>query len=135
MENFLVAHINSFTTWKTLIAIKTIVKTRSPRDEIENDVTNSETLNLETFFSQATCKVASFSLILDLMHECYVISFPNVFYFLIWRSSCFVAYFHISTSQKKIEGTGLAYCFLPLERVKITRNWNFHPQTKQTFIL
>ena len=81
MENFLVAHINSLTTWKTLIAIKTIVKTRSPRDEIENDVTNSETLNLEIFFSQATCKVASFSLILDLIHECYVISFPNVFYF------------------------------------------------------
>ena len=83
MENFLVAHISSLTRWKTLIAIKTIVKTRNPRNEIENDVTNSETLNLETFFSQATCKVASFSLILDLMHECYVISFPNVFYFLI----------------------------------------------------
>ena len=68
-----------FTTKKTLIVIKTIVKTRDPGDEIENEVTNSETLNPETFFSQASCKYGSFSLVLGLMHECYVISFPDVF--------------------------------------------------------
>ena len=70
------------TTKKTLIVIETIVKTRDPRCEIENEETNSETLNLKTF-SQAFCKVASFPLVLDLMHECCVISFPDVFHFLI----------------------------------------------------
>ena len=79
---------------------KTILKTRDPRYEIENEVTNSETLNPETIFSQAFDKVVSFLLALDLMHKCYVISFPDVFHFLIWRSNCFVAYFHLSTSQK-----------------------------------
>ena len=39
-----------FTTKKTLIAIKIIVKTKDRGDEIENEVTNSETLNSETFF-------------------------------------------------------------------------------------
>ena len=76
---------------------------REDRDagyEIENEVTDSETLNLQTFFSQAFCKVASFPLALDLMHECCVISFPDVFHSLIWRSNCIVAYLHISTSQK-----------------------------------
>ena len=33
------------------------------------------------------------------------------------------------------KGKGLAYCFLPLESVKITKNWNFHPQTKHVFPL
>ena len=56
---------------------------RDPGDEIENEVTNSETFNLETFLSQASCKVASFPLVLDLMYECYVISFPDVFHVLI----------------------------------------------------
>ena len=60
-------------------------------------VTNSESLNSKTLvFSN----VASFSLVLDLMHEWYVISFVDVFHFLIWESACFVAYFHISVSQK-----------------------------------
>ena len=72
-----------FTTKKTLIIIKTIVKTGDPGDEIEIEVTNSETLSSETFFSQASCKYASFFLVLDLMHEYYVISFPNVVHFLI----------------------------------------------------
>ena len=71
------------TTKKTLIVIKTIVMTRDAGYEIENEVTNSETLNLQTFFSQAFCKVASFPLALDLMHECCVISFPDVFHSLI----------------------------------------------------
>ena len=57
------------------------MKTRDPGDEIENEVTNSETLNSETFFSQASCKVASFPLVLDLMHECDVISFQVFFSF------------------------------------------------------
>ena len=70
-------------TKKTLIVIKTVVKTRDPRDEIENEVPNSETLNSETFISQASCNVASFPLILDLMHECYVILFSDIFQFLI----------------------------------------------------
>ena len=39
-------------------------------------------------------------LILDLMQECYVILFPDVFQFFIWRHSCFVVHFHI-TSQKR----------------------------------
>ena len=71
------------------------MKTRDPG--IENEVTNSETLNSETFFSQGFCKVPSFPLVLDLIHKCYVISFPDVFHFLI-RSSCFAMYFHISTT-------------------------------------
>ena len=53
--------------------------TRDPGEDIENEVINSEISNLETFFSQASCKYASFSLVLDLMHECYVISFQDVF--------------------------------------------------------
>ena len=65
---------------KTLIVIK---KTRDPGNEIENEVSDSESLNLETFFSQAFCKVASFPLVSDLMHECDVISFPDVFDFLM----------------------------------------------------
>ena len=88
------------TTKKTLIVIKTIVKRRDRGYEIENKVTNSETLNSQTFFSQAFCKITGFPLVLDLIHECYVISFPEVYDFLIWRSTCFAAYFHISTSQK-----------------------------------
>ena len=76
-------------------------------------MTNSETLNSENFFSQASCKVASFPLVLDLMHKCYVILFPDVFYFLICRSTCFVAYFHILTSQKLREN-GIGILFLTL---------------------
>ena len=101
------------TTKKTLIVFKTSVKTRDPEDEIENEVTNSETLNSETFFSQASCKVASFPLVLHLMHKCYVISFTEVFHFLIRRSTCFVAYFHILTSQK-FRGNGIDILFLTL---------------------
>ena len=102
-----------FTTKKTLIVIKTIVKTRDPGDEIENEVTNSETLNSETFFSQAYCKVASFPLLLDLIHKCYVISFSDVFHFLTCRSTCFVAYFHILTRQN-LQGNGIGILFLTL---------------------
>ena len=82
------------------------MKARDPGDEIENEVTNSETLNSETFFSQASCKVARFPLVLDLMHKCYLISFPDVFHFLICRSTCLVPYFHILTSQK-LRGNGI----------------------------
>ena len=89
--------------------------TRDPGDEIENEVTNSETFNSGTFFSQASCRVASFPLVLDLMHECYVISFPDIFHFLIWRSSCFVAYFHMSTSHK-LWGDEIGILFLNLGR-------------------
>ena len=122
------------TTKKTLIVIKTIVKARDPGYEIENEVTNSETLNSETFFSETFCKVASFPLVLDLMHECYVISVPYVFHFLLWRSNCFVTYFHISTSQK-LWGNKIGILFLSLRTCEKTRNWNFHPLTKHTFIL
>ena len=59
------------------------MKTRDPGDEIENEVTNSEPLNSETFFSQATCEVASFPLVLDLMQQCYIVSFPDVIHFFI----------------------------------------------------
>ena len=101
------------TTKKTLIVIKTIVKRSDRGYEIENKVTNSETLNSQTFFSQAFCKVASFFLVLDLMDECYVISFPDVFHLLIWRNACFVAYLHISSSQKP-PGNELGTRFLTL---------------------
>ena len=47
------------------------------------------------------------------MHKCYVISFPDVFQFLICRSTCFVAYFHILTSQK-LRGNGIGILFLTL---------------------
>ena len=100
---------------KTFIVIKTIVKTRDSGDEIENEVTNSEILNSETFFSQASCSVASFPLLLDLMRGCYVISFQDVFHFLIWRSTCFFAYFHISTSQK-LRGNEIGILFLNIRR-------------------
>ena len=90
-------------------------------------------LEFRNLFSPASCKVASFPMVLDLMHECYVISFTDVFHFLIWRRSCFVVHFHISS--QKLQGKGLAYCFLPLEPVKITRNWNFYPKTKHVFSL
>ena len=102
-------------TKKTVIVTKTIMKTRYPGDKIENEVTNSETLNLEIFFSQASCKVANFTLALDLMHECYVISFPHLFYFLIWRQTSFVVYFNISTSQK-LRGNEIGILFLTFRR-------------------
>ena len=102
-------------TKKTVIVIKTIMKTRYPGDKIENEVTNSETLNLEIFFSQASCKVANFTLALDLMHECYVISFPHLFYFFIWRQTSFVVYFNISTSQK-LRGNEIGILFLTFRR-------------------
>ena len=82
-------------------------------DEIENEVTNSETLDSETFFSQASCKVASFPLVLNLMHKCYVIWFLDVFHFLICRSSFLVTYFHILTS-KKLLGNGIGILLLTL---------------------
>ena len=41
------------TTKKTLLVVKTIVKCRNPGEEVETEVTNSETLNLQIFFSQA----------------------------------------------------------------------------------
>ena len=110
------------TTKKTFIVIKTIKKTRDLENEIENEVTNSGILNSGTFFSSASCKVIKFPLVLDLMHGCYVISFPDVLHFSIWRSYCFVAH------KKKFKETGLTYCCLSLERVKITRNWKFCPQ-------
>ena len=103
---------------------------KRPRDWEWSDYFRN--FELGKLFLQAFCKVASFPLVLDLIRECYVISFPDVFHFLI-LSSCFVAYFHISTSQK-LRGNDTE-TDIPLERVKITRNWNFHPQTKHTFIL
>ena len=101
------------TTKKNLIVIKINVKTRDSGYEIENEVTNSETLNSQTFLAQAFCKVAIFPLVLDLMHECYVISFPDVFHFLIWRSTCFFEYFGILTSQK-LQGNEIGIQFLTL---------------------
>ena len=84
---------------KTLVVIKSIVKARDPGDEVENEVINSEILNSETFFSQAFLKFSSFLLVLGLMHELYVTLFLEVFHFLIWRGTCFVAYFHISAAS------------------------------------
>ena len=80
------------TTKKTLIMIKTIGKTSH---------TNWETFNSETFFSQASCKIASFPLVWYLIHECYAIPFPDFFRFFHWRRPCFFVYFHILTSQKR----------------------------------
>ena len=51
------------TTKKALVVFKTVVKSRNTGEEVEAEVTNSETLNSENFF-----------LVLDLMHEYYVIS-------------------------------------------------------------
>ena len=67
----------------TLVVIKSIVKVRDPGNEVENEVIDSEILNLETFFSQAFRKFTSFLLVLDLMHELHVTSFLSVFHFLI----------------------------------------------------
>ena len=68
---------------KTFVVIKIIIKVRDPGGEVENEVINSEILNLETFFSQAFRKFSSFFLVLDLMYEFYVTSFLLVFHFLI----------------------------------------------------
>ena len=68
---------------KTMVVIKSIVKARDPEDEVENEVINSEILNWETFFSQASHKFSSFLLVLDLKHELYVTSLLLVFHFLI----------------------------------------------------
>ena len=38
------------TTKKTPVVIKTLVNARKPGDEVENEVTNSETLKLQIFF-------------------------------------------------------------------------------------
>ena len=40
---------------------------------------------------------------MDLRHECYIISRPEFLHFLIRRSACFVAYFHIWTSKSLCE--------------------------------
>ena len=50
------------TTKKSLIVIKTVLKTRDPGDEIENEVTNSETfqttnLNLNFYVIKLNCVV------------------------------------------------------------------------------
>ena len=120
------------TTERTLIT-ETIVKTRDSGYEIENEVTNSETLNSQTFFSQAFCKVASFPLVLDLMHECYVISLPDVFHFLIWRNTCFAAYFHILTSQKP-RGNETGIQFLTLRTRENNEKLKHLPTNKTLFI-
>ena len=87
---------------------------RDPGYENGNEVTNSETLNSQNSFSQDSCKVTSFSLVLDLIHECYVILFSGNFYFLNWKSTYFVAYFYISTSQK-LRGNEIGILFLTLK--------------------
>ena len=66
-------------------------------------------MNPETFFLPASCKVTSFPLLLHLMHECYEISFPGVFHFLIWRCSCFVVHFHISSQKRQGNGIGILF--------------------------
>ena len=118
-------------TKKPLIVIKTILKTREPWDEIENEVTNLETLNPETFFLPASCKVTSFPLVLHLMHECYGISYTDVFYFLIWRWSCFVVHFHISSH--KLQGNGIVILFFTLRTRKNQENLKL-PSTKKTHV-
>ena len=62
--------------------------------------------------SPASCKGASFPLVLDLMHEYYVISFPYVFHFLIWKRPCFVVHFHIFS--QKLQGNGIGILFFTL---------------------
>ena len=97
------------TTKKILTVIKTILKVRDPGDEIENEVTSSE-----IFFSPASCKVASFPLILNLMYQCSVISFLYEEIVVLWCTSTYLA--------KNFKGTGLATVFYPIEPVKITKN-------------
>ena len=124
----------ALTAKKTLVVIKTIVKARNPGDVVENEATNSETLNLKSFFRKLFVNFQSFLLAFDLIREYYVISFLVVFHVLIWISTSFLTtYFIISTSRKPL-GTRLVYCFCSLKGVKITRNWNFHPQTKYALI-
>ena len=105
------------------------MKTRDPGDDIENEVTNSEILNSETFFSQASCKVASFPLVLDLMHKCCVISFSDVFHFLICRNTCFVAYSHILASQNLREN-GIGILFLTLSTRENNEKFKLSSTTK-----
>ena len=70
--------------------------------EVENEVINSEILNSETLLLQAFRKFTSFLLVLDLMYELYVTSFLEIFHFLIWRGTCFDAYFHNFSDVSKL---------------------------------
>ena len=70
--------------------------------EVGNEVINSEILNSETLLLQAFRKFASFLLVLDLMYELYVTSFLEIFHFLIWRGTCFDAYFHNFSDVSKL---------------------------------
>ena len=56
-------------------------------------------------------------------------------FFTFWYQDVLVLLYTSLYLAKNLKGTGLAYCFLSLERVKITRNWNFHLKTKHVFSL
>ena len=71
-------------------------------------------LEFRNLFLPASCKVASFPLVLDLMHVYYVILFPDVFQFFIWRHSGFVVHFHISSQQ--LQGKGISVLFFTLRK-------------------
>ena len=90
-------------------------------------------MNSEIFFSPASGKVASFPPVLDLMHECYVISFPAIFQFFIWRHSCFVVHFHI-TSQK-LQGNGIGILFFTLRTRENNEKLKLSSTNKTRFFL
>ena len=56
-------------------------------------------------------------------------------FFTFWYQDVLVLLYTSLYLAKNLKGKGLAYCFLSLERVKITRNWNFHLKTKHVFSL
>ena len=90
-------------------------------------------LEFRNLFSPASCKVVSFPMVLDLMHECYVISFTDVFHFLIWRRSCFVVHFHISS--QKLQGNGIGTLFFTLRTRENNEKLKLSSKNKARFFL
>ena len=63
------------------------------------------------YFEYQRAKLFSGNKILNWMHKCCVTSFADVFHFLLCRSTCFVAYFHISASEK-LRGNEIGILYL-----------------------
>ena len=89
-------------------------------------------LEFRNLFLPASCKAASFPLVLDLMRECYVISFPYFFFhFLIWKRSCFVVRFHISS--QKHQGNEISILFFTLRTRENSEKLKLLSTTKTRF--
>ena len=68
------------------------------------------------------------------MRDCYVISFTDVFHFLIWRSTYFVACFHISTIQK-LRKTNIGILFLTLKKRENNEKMHIDKESTRSFFI